>query len=107
MFMAKLWKEAGLPDGVFNVVHGDKEVVDALLTHKGIKSISFVGSTPIARYVYEAGTSSRNAKSTCVRLVSELWRHSAKAMVAALTARSTVAALPNATLLVVLPVAGL
>ena len=56
MFMAQLWKEAGLPDGVFNVVHGDKEVVDALLTHKGIKSISFVGSTPIARYVYETGT---------------------------------------------------
>jgi malonate-semialdehyde dehydrogenase (acetylating) / methylmalonate-semialdehyde dehydrogenase len=56
MFMAKLWKEAGLPDGVFNVVHGDKEVVDALLVHPGIKSISFVGSTPIARYVYETGT---------------------------------------------------
>lgn len=56
MFMAQLWKEAGLPDGVFNVVHGDKEVVDALLTHPGIKSISFVGSTPIARYVYETGT---------------------------------------------------
>lgn len=56
MFMAKLWKEAGLPDGVFNVVHGDKEAVDALLTHPGIKSISFVGSTPIARYVYETGT---------------------------------------------------
>jgi malonate-semialdehyde dehydrogenase (acetylating)/methylmalonate-semialdehyde dehydrogenase len=45
-----------LPDGVFNVVHGDKEVVDALLVHPGIKSISFVGSTPIARYVYETGT---------------------------------------------------
>lgn len=58
MFMATLWKEAGLPDGVFNVVHGDKEVVDALLTHPGIKSISFVGSTPIARYVYETGTKS-------------------------------------------------
>jgi malonate-semialdehyde dehydrogenase (acetylating)/methylmalonate-semialdehyde dehydrogenase len=58
MFMAQLWKEAGLPDGVFNVVHGDKEVVDALLVHKGIKSISFVGSTPIARYVYETGTKS-------------------------------------------------
>lgn len=56
MFMAQLWKDAGLPDGVFNVVHGDKEVVDALLTHPGIKSISFVGSTPIARYVYEVGT---------------------------------------------------
>jgi malonate-semialdehyde dehydrogenase (acetylating)/methylmalonate-semialdehyde dehydrogenase len=51
-----LWKEAGLPDGVFNIVHGDKEVVDALLVHPGIKSISFVGSTPIARYVYETGT---------------------------------------------------
>ena len=56
MFMAQLWKEAGLPDGVFNVVHGDKEVVDALLVHPGIKSVSFVGSTPIARYVYETGT---------------------------------------------------
>jgi malonate-semialdehyde dehydrogenase (acetylating)/methylmalonate-semialdehyde dehydrogenase len=56
MFMAQLWKEAGLPDGVFNIVHGDKEVVDALLVHPGIKSVSFVGSTPIARYVYETGT---------------------------------------------------
>lgn len=58
MFMAKLWKEAGLPDGVFNVVHGDKVAVDALLTHPGIKAISFVGSTPIAKYVYETGTKS-------------------------------------------------
>ena len=58
MFMAQLWKEAGLPDGVFNVVHGDKEVVDAILTHSGIKSVSFVGSTPIAKYVYETGTKS-------------------------------------------------
>ena len=56
MYMANLWKEAGLPDGVFNVVHGDKEAVDALLAHPGIKSISFVGSTPIAKYVYETGT---------------------------------------------------
>ena len=56
MFLAQLWKEAGLPDGVFNVVHGDKEVVDAILTHPGIKSVSFVGSTPIAKYVYETGT---------------------------------------------------
>ncbi|MCX6429962.1 MAG: CoA-acylating methylmalonate-semialdehyde dehydrogenase [Actinobacteria bacterium] len=56
MFLAKLWKEAGLPDGVFNVVHGDKEAVDALLVHPGIKAVSFVGSTPIARYVYENGT---------------------------------------------------
>ena len=56
MFIAELLKEAGLPDGVFNVIHGDKEAVDALLTHPGIKSISFVGSTPIAKYVYETGT---------------------------------------------------
>ena len=56
MFLAELWKEAGLPDGVFNVVHGDKESVDALLSHPGIKSVSFVGSTPIAKYVYETGT---------------------------------------------------
>lgn len=56
MLIAQLLKEAGLPDGVFNVVHGDKVAVDALLTHPKIKSISFVGSTPIARYVYENGT---------------------------------------------------
>ena len=56
MFIANLLKEAGLPDGVFNVVHGDKVAVDALLTHPGIKSISFVGSTSIAKYVYENGT---------------------------------------------------
>lgn len=56
MLIAKLWTQAGLPDGVFNVVHGDKEAVDALLTHPDVASISFVGSTPIARYVYETGT---------------------------------------------------
>jgi malonate-semialdehyde dehydrogenase (acetylating)/methylmalonate-semialdehyde dehydrogenase len=55
MWIAELWKEAGLPDGVFNVVHGDKESVDALLEHPDVESISFVGSTPIARYVYENG----------------------------------------------------
>ena len=55
-WVAELWKEAGLPDGVFNVVHGDKEAVDTLLEHPGIKSVSFVGSTPIAKYVYEKGT---------------------------------------------------
>ncbi len=55
-FVAELWKEAGLPDGVFNVVHGDKVAVDALLTHPDVKAISFVGSTAIARYVYETGT---------------------------------------------------
>jgi malonate-semialdehyde dehydrogenase (acetylating)/methylmalonate-semialdehyde dehydrogenase len=53
--MAKLWKEAGLPDGVFTVLNGDKESVDGLLTHPEVQSISFVGSTPIAQYVYETG----------------------------------------------------
>jgi malonate-semialdehyde dehydrogenase (acetylating)/methylmalonate-semialdehyde dehydrogenase len=56
IWMAKALKEAGLPDGVFNVVHGDKESVDALLEHRDVASISFVGSTPIAKYVYETGT---------------------------------------------------
>ncbi|GAB3135573.1 CoA-acylating methylmalonate-semialdehyde dehydrogenase [Tsukamurella serpentis] len=55
-WLAQLWQEAGLPDGVFNVVHGDKEAVDALLDHDGVKAVSFVGSTPIAQYVYERGT---------------------------------------------------
>jgi malonate-semialdehyde dehydrogenase (acetylating)/methylmalonate-semialdehyde dehydrogenase len=54
--MAALWKEAGLPDGIMNVVHGDKEAVDRLLEHPDIKAVSFVGSTPIARYVYETAT---------------------------------------------------
>jgi malonate-semialdehyde dehydrogenase (acetylating) / methylmalonate-semialdehyde dehydrogenase len=54
--LAEWFVEAGLPQGVFNVVHGDKEAVDALLDHRDVKSISFVGSTPIARYVYERGT---------------------------------------------------
>jgi len=56
LWMAELWKEAGLPDGVFNVLNGDKVAVDGLLTHPNVQSISFVGSTPIARYVYETGT---------------------------------------------------
>jgi malonate-semialdehyde dehydrogenase (acetylating)/methylmalonate-semialdehyde dehydrogenase len=60
MLTAELLKEAGVPDGVFNVVHGDKVAVDALLEHKGIAAISFVGSTPIAKYVYETAT--RNGK---------------------------------------------
>ena len=59
-WLAALWKEAGLPDGVFNVLHGDKVAVDALLEDPRVKAISFVGSTPIARYVYETGT--RNGK---------------------------------------------
>lgn len=53
IWIAKLWKEAGLPDGVFNVLNGDKESVDGLLTHPDVASISFVGSTPIAQYIYE------------------------------------------------------
>ncbi|SPU49727.1 CoA-acylating methylmalonate-semialdehyde dehydrogenase [Bordetella trematum] len=55
LFMADLLKQAGLPDGVFNVVQGDKAVVDALLHHRGVKAVSFVGSTPIANYIYETG----------------------------------------------------
>lgn len=55
LFMAELLKEAGLPDGVFNVVQGDKVVVDALLNHPDVKALSFVGSTPIAQYIYETG----------------------------------------------------
>ena len=56
LFLARLWREAGLPDGVFSVLHGDKEAVDAILEHPGIAAVSFVGSTPIARYIYETGT---------------------------------------------------
>ncbi len=56
IWIAKLLKEAGLPDGVFNVVQGDKEAVDGLLENPDVASISFVGSTPIAKYVYETGT---------------------------------------------------
>jgi malonate-semialdehyde dehydrogenase (acetylating)/methylmalonate-semialdehyde dehydrogenase len=56
MLIAEMWKQAGLPDGVFNVVHGDKEAVDGLLENRDVKSISFVGSTPIAQYIYETGT---------------------------------------------------
>ena len=59
-WLAALWQEAGLPDGVFNVLHGDKTAVDALLTSPDVQSISFVGSTPIAEYVYE--TASRHGK---------------------------------------------
>ena len=55
IFMARLFKEAGLPDGVFNVVQGDKVAVDALLDHPDVKALSFVGSTPIAQYIYSRG----------------------------------------------------
>ncbi len=57
VFLAELLKQAGLPDGVFNVVHGDKQAVDSILDHPTIKAVSFVGSTPIAEYVYTRGTS--------------------------------------------------
>ncbi|MZG14162.1 CoA-acylating methylmalonate-semialdehyde dehydrogenase [Streptomyces sp. SID5914] len=56
-FVADLYQRAGLPDGVFNVVHGGKDAVDAILTHPGIEAVSFVGSTPIAKYVHEQATS--------------------------------------------------
>jgi malonate-semialdehyde dehydrogenase (acetylating)/methylmalonate-semialdehyde dehydrogenase len=55
-FLAGLWSEAGLPDGVFTVLHGDKVAVDGLLEHPDVRSVSFVGSTPVARHVYETGT---------------------------------------------------
>jgi len=58
--MAELFREAGLPDGVFNVIPGDKEAVDALLTHPDVRAISFVGSTPVAKYIYE--TAARHGK---------------------------------------------
>ncbi|MFG2126527.1 CoA-acylating methylmalonate-semialdehyde dehydrogenase [Streptomyces sp. NPDC048751] len=57
IFVAELYKRAGLPDGAFNVVHGGKDAVDAILTHPGIEAVSFVGSTPIAKYVHEQATS--------------------------------------------------
>ena len=60
MFVAELLKQAGLPDGCFNVVNGDKVAVDRLLDHPDVQAVSFVGSTPIARYIYETGT--RNGK---------------------------------------------
>src|ERR1035437_8795688 len=56
LLLAEMLKEAGLPDGVFNVVHGDKSAVDAILAHKTIQAVSFVGSAPIAEYVYRTGT---------------------------------------------------
>ena len=58
IFMAELLAEAGLPEGSFSVVHGDKEAVDALLEHPEVDAVSFVGSTPIARYIYETATAS-------------------------------------------------
>ncbi len=62
LWIAKLWAEAGLPPGVFNVLQGDKTAVDELLTNPKVKSVSFVGSTPIAQYVYATGTAARQAR---------------------------------------------
>ncbi|HEY0000592.1 MAG TPA: CoA-acylating methylmalonate-semialdehyde dehydrogenase, partial [Actinoplanes sp.] len=56
LFLAALWRDAGLPDGVFTVLNGDAEAVDALLVHPDVAAVSFVGSTPVARYIYETGT---------------------------------------------------
>ena len=56
VYLGELLKEAGLPDGVFNVIHGDKVAVDRILEHPDVAAVSFVGSTPIARYIYETGT---------------------------------------------------
>src|SRR3954464_10466554 len=56
LMIAQLWKEAGLPDGGFNVVHGDRVAVERLLEHPDVAAVSFVGSTPVARYIYETGT---------------------------------------------------
>ena len=61
LLMARLLTDAGLPDGVFNVVQGDKVAVDALLAHADVKAISFVGSTPVARYIYERARSRASA----------------------------------------------
>ncbi len=64
--LAELLSEAGLPDGVFNVVNGDKEAVDAILENKDIKAVSFVGSTPIAKYIYE-NSAKNEKKSSSIR----------------------------------------
>ena len=62
IFIAQLLAEAGVPDGVFNVIHGDKVAVDRILDHPDIRAVSFVGSTPIAKYIYEKGTQERQAR---------------------------------------------
>ena len=63
LFIAELLHEAGLPDGVFNVVHGDKVAVDALLDHPDVAAVSFVGSTPVAKYIYETRHEARQARA--------------------------------------------
>lgn len=59
VYLAELWREAGLPDGVFNVVHGDKVAVDSILDHPGVDAVSFVGSTPIAQYIHQRASANR------------------------------------------------
>ena len=78
--LAELLQEAGLPDGVFSVVHGDKEAVDAILEHPGISAVSFVGSTPVAQHIYETGTRNGKrvqalggAKNTCSSSPMRTW----------------------------------
>ncbi|GAB2735606.1 CoA-acylating methylmalonate-semialdehyde dehydrogenase [Nocardioides pakistanensis] len=56
MLLAEMWQQAGLPDGVFTVLHGDRDAVDGLLSHPDVAAVSFVGSTPVARHIYETGT---------------------------------------------------
>ena len=62
MFLAELWKKAGLPDGVFNVVHGDRDVIGRLLTHPDVDAISFVGATTTAKIIFETGDQARQAR---------------------------------------------
>ena len=61
LLLAEMWAAAGLPDGVFNVLHGDKVAVDGLLDHPDVAAVSFVGSTPIAQYVHETRDGARQA----------------------------------------------
>ena len=75
MLAWQLFMEAGLPEGVLNVVHGDKEAVDAILDHPDIKAVSFVGSTPIAEYVYRRGTHGREARAGAGRRQEPHDRH--------------------------------
>ncbi|MCC5972008.1 MAG: CoA-acylating methylmalonate-semialdehyde dehydrogenase [Pararhodobacter sp.] len=64
ILLGELWKEAGLPDGIWNVVNGDKEMVDGILDHPGIAAVSFVGSTPVGEYIYHRGTAN-NKRVAC------------------------------------------
>ena len=101
--MAELLKQAGLPDGVFNVVQGDKVAVDALLTHPDVKALSFVGSTPIAQYIYETGAhhgkrvqALGGAKNHMVVMPDADIDQAVDALIGAPTARPASAAWPSA-----------